>query len=87
MRFYTYIISVKYRIISIGKGGIGMGVFNGWYTMGGDYWWHEIDEKNGWRIQQHKITGHYRVLDPEDRRQWSGGDMMTADRFFNHRAG
>ena len=32
-------------------------------TMGGKVFWHELDSKNGYTLQQHKMTGHYRILD------------------------
>lgn len=35
-------------------------------TMGGKVWWRLIDEKNGIRLQQNYVTGHYRLLDEND---------------------
>lgn len=35
-------------------------------TMGGKVWWRLIDEKNGIRLQQNYVTGHYRLLDKYD---------------------
>lgn len=40
-------------------------------TMGGKTWWNTIRSYNGWKLQQHKITKHCRILDPENyRRAW-----------------
>lgn len=38
-------------------------------TGGGHLWWDTLDTKHGWKLQQNKVTGHYRILDPEDIRQ------------------
>ena len=35
-------------------------------TMGGKVWWRVIDEKDGIRLQQNYVTGHYRLLDKDD---------------------
>ena len=37
-------------------------------TMGGKVWWREVLKKKGYRIQQNLISGHFRLLDREDRR-------------------
>lgn len=37
-------------------------------TMGGKVWWREILRKKGYRIQQNVISGHFRLLDGENRR-------------------
>ena len=49
-------------------------------TMGGIWFWNNIYTVEGWRVQQHTITKHYRVLDDEDiRRAWglSAEDMIS----------
>ena len=38
-------------------------------TMGGYFWWTTLDEKSGWRLQQHVISGLCRILDPNGIRQ------------------
>ena len=43
-------------------------------TMGGKVWWRVIDEKNGIRLQQNYVTGHYRLLDKNDCRLISSFD-------------
>lgn len=43
-------------------------------TMGGKVWWRVIDEKNGIRLQQNCVTGHYRLLDKNDCRLISSFD-------------
>lgn len=37
-------------------------------TMGGKQLWGDVRWREGWRVQQHVLTGHYRLLDPQDRR-------------------
>ncbi|MFK7991312.1 MAG: esterase/lipase family protein [Sandaracinaceae bacterium] len=41
-------------------------------TIGGAQLWADRRWRDGWRIQQHVLTGHYRLLDPNDRRHVSG---------------
>ncbi len=38
-------------------------------TLGGKVWWTNNHQKGGWKLQQHILTQHYRILDPEDIRQ------------------
>ena len=46
-------------------------------TMGGKYFWTDLAENNGWRVQKHKITGHCRVLDDRNyRRAWGGEEAI-----------
>jgi len=41
-------------------------------TQGGWFFWTIIDSKKGWKLQQHVLTNHYRILDKENVRQaWS----------------
>jgi DNA-binding XRE family transcriptional regulator len=37
-------------------------------TLGGESWWNTIESKEGWRLQQHKISRHFRILDQENYR-------------------
>lgn len=37
-------------------------------TMGGKVWWTNVESRSGWRIQRNLISGHYRLLDPNDGR-------------------
>jgi pimeloyl-ACP methyl ester carboxylesterase len=40
-------------------------------TLGGKQFWTDFAWNNGWRLQQHAVTGHWRVLDPHNiRRCW-----------------
>ena len=41
-------------------------------TMGGRQFWGDVRFFHGWRIQKHILTGHHRLLDPEDHRFESG---------------
>ena len=46
-------------------------------TMGGEVWWRNLVEVNGWRVQQNSVTKHCRILDPDNiRRGWGGEDAM-----------
>ena len=48
-------------------------------TMGGIWFWEDlvIDKKTGWRLQQHTITKHVRILDDQDvRRAWGSLEGM-----------
>lgn len=47
-------------------------VGGGFRTMGGRQFWGDVQFYRGWRIQQNILTGHYRLLDPKDRRHASG---------------
>lgn len=38
-------------------------------TLGGRQFWGDVCWFRGWRIQHHVLTGHYRLLDPDDVRQ------------------
>lgn len=47
-------------------------------TMGGHVFWNELANVNGWRLQKNMVTGHCRILDPDDvRRAWGGEDALT----------
>ena len=37
-------------------------------TMGGRVWWREIWKEKWYRIQQNVVSGHFRLLDRENRR-------------------
>lgn len=40
-------------------------------TLGGRQFWGDVRFFRGWRIQRHVLSGHYRLLDPQDvRRAW-----------------
>ena len=43
-------------------------------TMGGKVFWNDLVNVNGWRVQKNNITGHCRVLDPENVRHAWGGE-------------
>ena len=46
-------------------------------TMGGHVFWNELANVNGWRLQKNMVTGHCRILDPDDvRRAWGGAEAM-----------
>ena len=46
-------------------------------TGGGPVWWNTLDSYKGWKLQQHKMTGHCRILDDSDvRRAWGEETKM-----------
>ena len=46
-------------------------------TGGGPVWWNTLDSYKGWKLQQHKLTGHCRILDDSDvRRAWGDAAKM-----------
>lgn len=51
-------------------------------TMGGHFFWDTLREKNGWKLQRHKFTGHARILDPENVRQAWGPNPESLSRTF-----
>jgi DNA-binding XRE family transcriptional regulator len=51
-------------------------------TLGGNVWWREIDQKNGYILQQNIISSHYRILDSELYRIYSSLDEKQAIECF-----
>lgn len=46
-------------------------------TLGGEKWWHTIYERDEWKVQQHRITRHCRILDPKQvRKAWGLREAM-----------
>ena len=55
-------------------------------TMGGNVWWNTLASREGYKLQQHKITGHARILDSNNiRLAW--GDIDAMARKFDIMAG
>ncbi len=53
-------------------------------TAGGKVWWKSV-ECNNWKLQFHKISGHWRILDPENRRRAWGVSLRQLEKFLqNH---
>jgi len=51
-------------------------------TAGGRVWWFTLESRNGFKFQQNKLTGHYRVLDPADYRlDWGLNEHDIRDTF------
>lgn len=50
-------------------------------TMGGKVWWRVIDEKDGIKLQQNYVTGHYRLLDSNDCRLISSFDRSEVEEY------
>ena len=44
-------------------------------TMGGQQFWTDLKLYQGWRVQQHALTGRCRLLDGRNRR-WTSGDLQ-----------
>lgn len=51
-------------------------------TMGGRQFWTDVRHLDGWRIQFNHMTGHCRVLDPDDYRQ-AWGNLAHCDLKLN----
>ena len=42
------------------------------------FWWDMVAETNGWKLERNKITGHARILDPNQvRKAWGTLEDMT----------
>ena len=50
-------------------------------TMGGKVFWDTITSHEGWRLQKNKLTGHCRLLDPNDVRKAWGSFSAMSDAF------
>jgi hypothetical protein len=50
-------------------------------VMDGGVWWDNIKQRRGWKLQQNKLTGHYRIISPDKYREaWgyrSDGDELS----------
>ena len=47
-------------------------------TLGGSFFWDDIAEIQGWRLQENIITGHWRLLDPSNVRfAWGTSTKMV----------
>lgn len=54
-------------------------------TIGGAQLWADRRYRAGWRLQQHALTGHHRLLDPKDRRHVSGEFERALERLSEMR--
>jgi hypothetical protein len=46
-------------------------------TMGGAVFWESLADVNGWRLQQNKMFGNCRIIDPNNvRKAWGGKQAM-----------
>lgn len=43
-------------------------------TLGGKFWWKEIETRGGFIMQQNLISNHYRILDEDNYRWFSSFD-------------
>lgn len=48
-----------------------------------EIWWEVIDFSDGWKLEQHIVTGHCRILDPESVRRAWGNYRAMCDSFEN----
>lgn len=46
-------------------------------TMGGYVWWRNLEEENGFRLQQNILSKHYRILGEENYRLFSSFDKQS----------
>lgn len=58
-------------------------------SAGGKVFWNTLEENSGWKLQQNKMTGHCRLLDPNDlRKAWGSEEAMSnALKRFNEKFG
>lgn len=56
-------------------------------TLGGEVWWEEIDVKNGFVMQQHKLSKHYRILDQDNFRIYFSFSYKDTFKAFNKYSG
>lgn len=56
-------------------------------TFGGEIWWNNIKVENGFVMQQHKITKHYRILDQENYRLFFTLSKDLVEKRFNRYIG
>lgn len=47
-------------------------------TLGGKVWWKELNQKDGFILQQNIISQHFRIIDKEDYRIFSSFDEEAA---------
>ncbi|MCY6371604.1 helix-turn-helix transcriptional regulator [Clostridium ganghwense] len=51
-------------------------------TMGGYVWWDNVKSTENFRLQQNRISGHYRILDNENRRWYSSSNKEYIEEKF-----
>lgn len=52
-------------------------------TMGGKFWWKEIERRERFRLQQNYISNHFRILDEDDYRWFSSFEKEEAVKRLN----
>ena len=52
-------------------------------TLGGKIWWKDIQNKNGYIVQQNIISNHYRILDSNYRRICYSFELEYINQRFN----
>jgi len=52
-------------------------------TFGGESWWKTLIHKEGFRLQQHKISRHLRILDQENYRVYFTYSKSDAEKEFD----
>lgn len=50
-------------------------------TTNAGVWWNQNTPCHDWKLQQNNVTGHYRILDPDDVRHAWGGEAKMAVSF------
>jgi len=50
-------------------------------TMGGKVFWHDLESKNGYRLQKNVFSGHCRILNDNNERIAWGGEGELRRRF------
>lgn len=49
-------------------------------TMGGKFWWTDVMDKGGYKIQQNIISKHYRILDDRERKICSSFELAYIEK-------
>lgn len=50
-------------------------------TINAGFFWNDLAECNGWKLQKNSFAQHCRILDPDNVRRALGGDNAMADLF------
>lgn len=50
-------------------------------SIGGVFFWEDLANVNGWRVQRNLVFGNCRILDPENIRRAWGGEKAILDAF------
>jgi hypothetical protein len=52
-------------------------------TLGGKIWWKDVNQINGFKLQQNVISFHFRIIDEDDYRWYSSFDRTEMEKKLN----